>query len=343
MEEKEYAMSIPTRMKDIFIFCLFIALMYLFFFGDLYVAKQWSFALPDQIKTIFVLFLGILLEALPFLLLGAIASSIINIYISEEYIARIMPKNPIAAIGAALIAAVITPVCECAIIPVVRRLIQKGIPVHIGVVLLMGAPILNFIVFGSTYYAFQDNLSIAYGRFIICILAAIIVSLIIYFFFSKQKVLKTQREDLMAAVPINENKGDSKWKGILHHTCHEFFTIGKYFIIGAVFASVAQVYLKDSYIMQAGESPIEGTAVMMGLAYVLSLCSEADAFVAASFAKMFTPEAIIGFLVFGPILDFKNTFVMMASFRIKFVFVFIMIVTIVVFLLSLASRFILFS
>ncbi|MBS7712852.1 permease, partial [Vibrio cholerae] len=90
------------------------------------------------------------LEALPFLLLGAIASSIINNYISEEYIARIMPKNPIAAIGAALIAAVITPVCECAIIPVVRRLIQKGIPVHIGVVLLMGAPILNFIVFGST-------------------------------------------------------------------------------------------------------------------------------------------------------------------------------------------------
>lgn len=81
IEEKEYAMSIPTRMKDIFIFCLFIALMYLFFFGDLYVAKQWSFALPDQIKTIFVLFLGILLEALPFLLLGAIASSIINIYI----------------------------------------------------------------------------------------------------------------------------------------------------------------------------------------------------------------------------------------------------------------------
>lgn len=337
MEEKEYAMSIPTRVKDILIFGLFLAMMYLFFFGDIYVANKWNFVLPDQIKTIFVLFLGIMLEALPFLLLGAIASSVINLYISEEYIARIMPKNPFAAIGVALIAAVITPVCECAIIPVVRRLIQKGIPVHIGVVLLMGAPILNFIVFGSTYYAFQNNLSIAYGRFIICILASIIVSIIVYMLFSNQKVLKTHREDLMAVVPINENKGDSKWKGILHHTCHEFFTIGKYFIIGAVFASVAQVYLKDSYIMQAGESSIEGTAVMMGLAYVLSLCSEADAFVAASFSKMFTPEAIIGFLVFGPILDFKNTFVMMASFRIKFVLLFILIVTIVVFILSLVS------
>ncbi|WP_031536743.1 MULTISPECIES: permease [unclassified Bacillus (in: firmicutes)] len=332
-------MSIPTRLKDIFIFGLFMALMYLFFFGDIYVANKINFEMPDQIKTIFVFFLGIFLEALPFLLLGAIASSIINLYISEETIARIMPKNPFIAIIVALIAALITPVCECAIIPVVRRLIQKGIPVHIGVVLLMGAPILNFIVFGSTYYAFQNNISIAYGRFIICVLASIIVSFIIYMLFSKQKVLKTHREDLMSSVPVNENKGDSKWKGILHHTCHEFFTIGKYFIIGAVFASVAQVYLKDSYIMQAGESSIEGTAVMMGLAYVLSLCSEADAFVAASFSRTFTPEAIIGFLVFGPILDFKNTFVMMASFRIKFVLLFILIVTIVVYILSVLSGF----
>lgn len=335
-------MSIPTRLKDIFIFCLFMALMYLFFFGDIYVANKINFVLPDQIKTIFILFLGIFLEALPFLLLGAIASSIINIYISEEAIARIIPRNPFLAIGVALVAALITPVCECAIIPVVRRLIQKGVPVHIGVVLLMGAPILNFIVFGSTYYAFQNNLSIAYGRFIICVLASIIVSIIIYILFSKQKVLKTHREDLMISVPVNENKGDSKWKGILHHTCHEFFTIGKYFIIGAVFASVAQVYLQDSYIMQAGKSSIEGTAVMMGLAYVLSLCSEADAFVGASFSKMFTPEAIIGFLVFGPILDFKNTFVMLASFRIKFVLLFILIVTIVVYVLSLLSGIFLF-
>ncbi|WP_312094406.1 permease [Niallia sp.] len=335
-------MSIPTRLKDIFIFGLFMALMYLFFFGDIYAANEMNFVLPDQIKTIFILFLGIFLEALPFLLLGAIASSVINLYISEEAIARIIPKNPYAAIGVALIAALITPVCECAIIPVVRRLIQKGISVHIGVVLLMGAPILNFIVFGSTYYAFQNNLSIAYGRFIICVLASIIVSIIIYILFSKQKVLKTHREDLMTTAPINVNKGDSKWKGILHHTCHEFFTIGKYFIIGAVFASVAQVYLQDSYIMQAGESSIEGTAVMMGLAYVLSLCSEADAFVAASFLKMFSPEAIIGFLVFGPILDFKNTFVMLASFRIKFVLLFILIVTIVVYVLSLLSGFFLF-
>ncbi|WP_400241637.1 permease [Niallia sp. JL1B1071] len=332
-------MSIPTRLKDLFIFGLFMALMYLFFFGDIYVADKFNFEMPDQIKTIFVLFLGIFLEALPFLLLGAIASSIINLYISEETITRIMPKNPFVAIIVALIAALITPVCECAIIPVVRRLIQKGMPVHIGVVLLMGAPILNFIVFGSTYYAFQNNISIAYGRFIICVLASIIVSIIIYMLFSKQKVLKTHREDLMASVPVNVNKGESKWKGILHHTCHEFFTIGKYFIIGAVFASVAQVYLKDSYFMQTGESSIEGTAVMMGLAYVLSLCSEADAFVAASFSSMFSPEAIIGFLVFGPILDFKNTFVMMASFRIKFVLLFILIVTIVVYVLSLLSGF----
>ncbi|KAB7673123.1 permease [Bacillus sp. B1-b2] len=330
-------MSIPTRIKDLFIFSLFLLMMYLFFFGDIYVAEKMNYVLPDNIKTMFILFLGILLEALPFLLLGAIASSIINVYVSEEMIARIIPKNPFLAIGVGIVAAVITPVCECAIIPVVRRLIQKGVPLHVGVVLLMGAPILNFIVFGSTLYAFQTNLSIVYARFIICILASIIVSIFIYFHFSKQKVLKTQKEDLMSAPAVNMNKGDSKWKGILHHTCHEFFAIGKYFIIGACFASIAQVYLKNSIFAEAGDSTLQGTAIMMGLAYVLSLCSEADAFVAASFSKMFTPGAIIGFLVYGPILDFKNTLVMLGTFKWRFVLSFIALVTIVVYILSVLA------
>jgi len=333
-------MSIPTRIKDIFIFFLFLFLIYLFFFGDIYFPEKWSYTLSGNMNTVFILFLGILLEALPFLLLGAVASSLINLYISEETIAKIIPKNPILAILVALFAAIITPVCECAIIPVVRRLIQKGVPVHVGVVLLMGAPILNFIVFGSTLYAFQSNVFIIYSRFILSIAASIIVSLVIYYYFSKQKVLKTQKEDLMTTSTINENRGDSKWKGILHHTCHEFFTIGKYFIIGALLASIAQVYLKNTILVHAAESSFQGTAIMMGLAYVLSLCSEADAFVAASFTNMFSPSAILGFLVFGPILDFKNTLVMFGSFKWKFVLTFMLLVTIVVYGLSILAGFI---
>ncbi|GKU80768.1 permease [Niallia sp. NCCP-28] len=328
-------MSIPTSLKDVLIFSLFMVMVYLFFFGDEALIHTIGIALSADGKAVFVLFLGIFLEALPFLLLGAFASSVINIFVSEKAIAKLIPKNPVAGILMGLVAAVITPVCECAIIPVVRRLIQKGVPLHVGVVLLMGAPILNFIVFGSTFFAFQNHPAIIYGRFIVCILAAIIVSACIYLFFGKDRVLKTQREDLMNSVQANVNKGDSKWKGILHHTCHEFFTVGKFFMIGALFASVAQLYLQGSAFVQAAQNTFQGTAVMMGLAYLLSLCSEADAFVAASFSKIFSSHAILGFLVFGPILDFKNTFVMLASFKIKFVVCFIMLVTIAVFALSI--------
>lgn len=330
-------MSIPTPIKDLLIFGVFLSMMYLFFFGNETIIQSIDFLLTDEVKSIFILFLGIVLEALPFILMGAIASSIINLYISEAFIARIIPKNPFAAILMSLIAAVITPVCECAIIPVVRRLIQKGVPVHVGVVLLMGAPILNFIVFGSTYYAFQNNLVMVYGRFIVCILAAIIVSFIIYVKFSSSKVLKTRREDLINVVLVNENKGDSKWKAILHHTCHEFFTVGKYFMIGAIFASIAQLYLQESFFSHIGDSVWKGTGIMMVIAYILSLCSEADAFVAASLGKMVSPEGILGFLVFGPILDFKNTLVMFSSFKAKFVLLFMLLVSGVVFVLSILA------
>ncbi|MFT8321877.1 MAG: permease [Bacillus sp. (in: firmicutes)] len=330
-------MSIPTSLKDIVIFTLFLSMMSLFFFGNETFIQSIGVALSEDGKTIFILFLGIFLEALPFILIGAIASSIINLFVSEKMIAALIPKNPVAAILMALLAAVITPVCECAIIPVVRRLIQKGVPVHVGVVLLMGAPILNFIVFGSTYYAFQTNLPMVYGRFIVCIASAVIVGTLIYLFFGKEKILKTQKQDLINMIPSNSNRGESRWKGMLHHTCHEFFTVGKFFMIGALFASLAQVYLQGSVVVQAAENSIKGTAVMMGLAYFLSLCSEADAFVAASFSKIFSSHALLGFLVFGPILDLKNTFVMLASFKIKFVCAFIFLVTIVVFLLSILA------
>ncbi|MEK4667941.1 permease [Niallia sp. FSL R7-0271] len=330
-------MSIPTSIKDFIVFALFLFLMYLFFFGDVSTLPVVQQLLTDDVQSIFIVFLAIFLEALPFLLLGAIASSVINIYVSEAMIAKIIPKNPIAAIFVGVLAACITPVCECAIIPVVRRLIQKGVPVHVGVVLLMCAPILNFIVFGSTFYAFRLNMPIVYGRFIVCIVAAVIVGFIMHAYFSKKNVLKMHKEDLVGNVPVNVNKGDSRWKGILHHTCFEFFAVAKYFIIGALFAAIAQVYLQETLYGLAGENVFKGTAVMMALAYILSLCSEADAFVAVSFTKTFQPEAILGFLVFGPILDFKNTLVMLASFKFKFVAVFIFVVSVIVFALSIIA------
>ena len=330
-------MSISSPIKDIFLYGLFLFIVYLFFFGNHKTLQIIGIIFQGEWRTVFVVFLSILLEALPFIILGALMASIIQIFVTDELIQRYIPKRPIPAMITALIAAAIIPVCECAIIPVVRRLIQKGVPVHAGTVLLIGAPILNFVVFGSTFYAFQRHPEIIYGRFILCVITALITGTVIYVSCNKTNILKFNREDLTPHRLLNQNRGDSKLKGVLHHTCQEFFAVGKVFILGAFLASIAQVYIQQSMLIEMAKEPVNSTIMMMGFAFILSLCSEADAFVAASLDHVFLPGAILGFLVYGPILDLKNVFVMLSSFKVRFVLFYFLVITITVLVLSLLA------
>ncbi|CRK80811.1 permease [Neobacillus massiliamazoniensis] len=327
--------SSPT--KDTFVYGLFLFIVYLFFFGNDPPLQFIGVIFQGEWRTIFVVFLGILLEALPFIVIGALMASVIQILITEEIIQRFIPKRPIPAMIIALILSAMIPVCECAIIPVVRRLIQKGVPVHAGIVLLICAPIMNFVVFGSTFYAFQRQPDIFYGRIILCVMTALIAGTVIYVWFNNKNILKLNKGDLTQHRSFNQNRGTSKLKGVLHHTCKEFFAVGKVFIIGASIASIAQVYVPQSMLIETAKEPIKSTIMMMGIAFILSLCSEADAFVAASLGHAFLPSAILGFLVYGPILDIKNVFLMLSSFKVRFVLLFFLVITITVFSLSLLA------
>lgn len=321
---------------NLLIFFLSILFLGFFFLGERSIPIQMNLSSMPMLNSMFVVFLGLFLESIPFLFLGAIASSFIHLFISEELIQRMIPKKPIDALFWSIVAALIVPVCECAIIPVVRRLIIKGVPIHAGVVLLVTAPILNIIVFGSTYYAFQKNPEIIYGRVIICILTAIIVGAFVYIFCSKDII----REE---AIKHNHTQHDHfsslshKLNHLINHITNEFFIVGKYFIIGAVFASVFQICVDRTILAELGNSQIQGTVLMMGIAYILSLCSSADAFVAASFSHSFLPGSILGFLVFGPMLDLKNTLIMMSCFKWRFVFIYILLVFLVVLSLCLLA------
>jgi uncharacterized protein len=330
-------MTISSPIKDIFLYGLFLFIVYLFIFGNDETLQIIGVIFQGEWRTVFVIFLGIFLEALPFIVIGALVASVIQIFITEEIIQRFIPKRPILAMITALIAAVIIPVCECAIIPVVRRLIQKGVPVHASTVLLIGAPILNFVVFGSTFYAFQRQPEIFYGRFILGVMIALIVGTVIYVSCDRMNILKFNSEYLTLHKPLNQNRGASKLKGVLHHTCQEFFAVCKVFIIGASLASIAQVYVQQSMLIETAKEPVNSTIMMMAFAFILSLCSDADAFVAASLGHVFLPGAILGFLVYGPILDLKNVFVMLSSFKVRFVLFYFLVITITVLGLSLLA------
>jgi uncharacterized membrane protein YraQ (UPF0718 family) len=116
-------------------------------------------------------------------------------------------------------------------------------------------------------------------------------------------------------------------KAMLEHTIDEFFDMGKFLIIGAILAAFVQTYISTKSILGLGEGILASTLVMMGLAYLLSLCSEADAFIAASFRHLFPTTSLLGFLIYGPMLDLKNTIMMMAVFNIRFVIVLMIIIT----------------
>ncbi|ETI65901.1 permease [Neobacillus vireti] len=291
---------------------------------------SFSFQLPKSVINVNTIFISIIIEAIPFVLLGVFVSSLIQMYVSEERLQKIIPKNPFLALIPAALLGVLFPVCECAIVPVVRRLIKKGMPLHVGMVLLLGAPILNPIVFFSTYVAFRMDVQMAYARMGLAFLIIIIIGLFIYLIFGNKDQLKWAREDLVASAQGTATTPRKSFKAVLYHASDEFFQMGKYLIFGAFIASLFQTFFNRSILLELGSNNLSAPPVMMGFAYALSLCSEADAFIAASFLKTFSKGSILAFLLFGPMIDFKNTIMLFGYFKTKFVIAFMVITTIVV-------------
>ncbi len=280
-----------------------------------------------------MVFLSIIFESAPFILMGAFFSSLVLIFIPKEFFKKYLPANPLLSIPPALILSAVFPVCECAIIPVIRGLVRKGMPLCAGAVFLVAAPILNPIVLASTFYAFRSDLQVVALRFGLAAFVALIVGLLVYFFLESRKERFIPRELTMSfeTEPKNRLFSWGSWKKIFDHTVDEFFTVGKYFILGAGIASLFQVFLSQQAVFNLAESAYVSPLIMMFMAYVLSLCSTADAFVAASFAATFPTMSIVAFLVFGPMLDIKNTAMLLGYFPVRFVAVFIASVVLTVY------------
>ncbi|ALC80347.1 MULTISPECIES: permease [Bacillus] len=304
---------------------LVVLIIILLFTGDRFFTPG---TIPPVLLNINTIFLSILLEAIPFILLGAFASSLIQLFISEKFLRKLLPKHPIAALVPAALVGALIPVCECAIIPVVRRLIQKGMPLHLGVVILSTAPILNPIVAASTYFAFQSNHIILYGRMGVAFVCAIVIGAVIYLIFRSSDQLKPSSHHHSHD---HSHTHSVSFTGVLRHAGEEFFDMGRYLIIGSLIASLFSTLLDRSVLESVGGHSFLAPAVMMAFAYFLSLCSEADAFVAATFGTTFTYGSIIAFLVYGPILDLKNTVMMFAYFKTRFVLAFLVVVTVIVY------------
>ncbi|MEC1754472.1 permease [Bacillus mojavensis] len=273
------------------------------------------------------IFISILIEAIPFILIGVILSGIIQMFVSEEMIARIMPKNRFLAVLFGALAGILFPACECGIIPITRRLLLKGVPLHAGVAFMLTAPIINPIVLFSTYIAFGNRWSVVFYRGGLALAVSVIIGIILSYQFKDNQLLKP---DEARHHHHHHHTLLQKLGGTLRHAIDEFFSVGKYLIIGAFIAAAMQTYVKTSTLLAIGQNDVSSSLVMMGLAFVLSLCSEVDAFIASSFSSTFSLGSLIAFLVFGAMIDIKNLLMMLAAFKKRFVFLLITYIVVIV-------------
>jgi uncharacterized protein len=282
------------------------------------------------------IFISILIEAIPFVLIGVFISGMIQMFVTEEMVARIIPKNRFLAVLFSSIVGMFFPSCECGIVPIARRLLLKGVPLHAAIPFMLTAPVMNPIVLFSTYIAFGNKWDIVFYRGGLALLVAFVIGMILSYQFKDHQLLdKASIKGHHHSHDLEKQSFINKLAGTLRHAVDEFFSVGKYVIIGAFIAASMQTFIKTSTLLAIGQNDISSSLVMMGLAFVLSLCSEADAFIASSFSSTFAIGSIVAFLVFGPMVDIKNMLMMLGVFKKRFVFVLISYIAILVLLGSL--------
>lgn len=313
---------------------LFVALVLVLIVGGIIPIVMNSESL-DQItglSTFKSMLISILLEALPFLLLGILVSSIMQVFIPERWIRKIIPKNPVAGVIIASLLGIIFPVCECGLIPVVRRLMAKGMPLYAGVAFILAGPIINPVVFSATYAAFRGRPEMVYSRMGLAMLVSCIIGLIVYYFVKHNPLRQLSEPSHSHSTHTNEehaHKGN-KLHQILKHSGDEFFDMGKYLILGTIITALIQTYVPRSELIAIGQGDYVSHFFMLAFAFILSLCSTSDAFVASSFVSTFSASSLLTFLVFGPMIDFKGTLMLLSIFKMRFVLFLAVAVAIVV-------------
>jgi uncharacterized membrane protein YraQ (UPF0718 family) len=271
--------------------------------------------LGPKLNLFATIFLGIFIEALPYLLIGTFISGLVEIFVDRNQLTRLISKRSVPATVTGALMGLVFPVCECGVIPLARRLFHKGLPLGAGVAFLLAAPVLNPIVIFSTAAAFGWG-SMLLWRIGFTLLIAIIVGLVF-------SIERNSSNLLLSSLGIphehhHDEAGSSFAEKIQHALAicaDEFFEMGRYLIIGAMLAALLQTFIPQSALLAVGSGPVFSVLVMQLLAIILSICSTVDAFVALGFTGAFSFGSILSFLVFGPMVDIKSVFMYLQVFR----------------------------
>jgi uncharacterized membrane protein YraQ (UPF0718 family) len=242
-------------------------------------------------------FTAIAVQGMPFLLLGTVVSAAIGAFVPERVFKRVLPKNPALAVPVAGAAGVVLPGCECASVPVADSLMRRGVAPAAALAFLLSAPAINPVVLVATSIAFPGNPAMVGARLVASLAAAVVMGWL-WVRFGREEWLPARRTGGAGAA------GLGGWRGFRDGLQHDFLHAGGFLVVGAAAAATFNILVPRSVLDLFTDSPWLSVLLLAVLAVVLCVCSEADAFVAASLTG-FSPTARLAFMVVGPMVDLK--------------------------------------
>lgn len=283
-------------------------------------------------------FLSILFEGAPYIMIGTLLSGFIDAFLPAKLLDRLLPRNKVLSTFMAGFLGLIFPVCECAVVPVIRRLVQKGLPLSCALTYMLSAPIMNPIVAASTLTAFKEfqkvtgwmemgNATMTIARLSLGYAVAVIVGLIVLRFRPGQ-VLNANIVQSIETTKAGGHAPKTTFNGKLVHAMRtamrDFLDTGMYFTIGVIITSVFNTQVNQAILDSVAGNEWLAIPSIMGLSFVLSLCSTSDAFIAAPMA-VFSQASKLAFLVFGPMMDIKLMFMYAVVFRRRVVVIMLLV------------------
>lgn len=280
---------------------------------------------PSPAGDVYFAFLSILLEGAPYILLGTILSGFIDAYLPPRLIERMLPRRALPAVMVSGLLGAVLPVCECAVVPVIRRLVRKGLPVSCAITYMLSAPIINPVVVVSTMSAFSRTMpwEMTLSRLAMAYIVTVTVGLLVH----RLRPRAVLRDDVADRIEAGDAGGDHDHSQLpggeklvlaLRTAMRDFLDVAMYFVIGVTITAFFNTQFDQGAIARVAGNDLLAVPAMMALAFVLSLCSTTDAFIVAQLGIL-SPVAKLAFLVYGPMMDVKLLFMYSSVFKRRFV------------------------
>ncbi len=269
--------------------------------------------MPTPLQDFLTFLISIVVEALPFVVLGIIISVAVQVWLPEGWLLRRLPKCRWVRQVTISLLGVFVPVCECGNVPLARGLLVQGLSASESLVFLLAAPVLNPVTIITTQQAFANDPVVLAGR----VAGGFVIANMVGWVFMKRRRDELLQPDFIKTCQISRHIHERLWVRSLELFRHETSHMLPALLFGAAAAALVQVAVPREILLTLGSNPAWSIAAMLVLAFVISICSNVDAFFALAFKDTFTAGSLVSFLVFGPMIDIKLLSLMRTTYQPK--------------------------